>query len=359
MTNVPDRRARILIVDDNPRTTKILSDFFDVNYEILLAASGEEALESLEASALLPDLILLDIIMPGKDGYEICKVLKGSARFKNIPVIFLSSRTDEQSKVYAFKYGAADYIEKPFRIEEIESRIDVQLKISSLQHKLEEYNKYLSELVIDKIAEISDMQISTIYALVKLADYRDDILGLHLQRTQLMCKKIAEELSSKSIYKSEIDDNFIQNIYKASPLHDIGKVGIPDCIYLKPGKLTFEEFEVMKTHSNIGAESLQAVLNKFPNNDFMRMGISIAKYHHEKWNGQGYPEGLQGTQIPLCARVMALSDVYDALRTERPYKKAYSHDESFKIIIDGRGEHFDPIIVDIFIEIQDWIMNLY
>lgn len=359
MTNVPDRRARILIVDDNPRTTKILSDFFDVNYEILLAASGEEALESLEASALLPDLILLDIIMPGKDGYEICKVLKGSARFKNIPVIFLSSRTDEQSKVYAFKYGAADYIEKPFRIEEIESRIDVQLKISSLQHKLEEYNKYLSELVIDKIAEISDMQISTIYALVKLADYRDDILGLHLQRTQLMCKKIAEELSSKSIYKPEIDDNFIQNIYKASPLHDIGKVGIPDCIYLKPGKLTFEEFEVMKTHSNIGAESLQAVLNKFPNNDFMRMGISIAKYHHEKWNGQGYPEGLQGTQIPLCARVMALSDVYDALRTERPYKKAYSHDESFKIIIDGRGEHFDPIIVDIFIEIQDWIMNLY
>ncbi|MEI8216090.1 MAG: HD domain-containing phosphohydrolase [Eubacteriales bacterium] len=359
MTNDSDRPAKILLVDDNPMTVNILCNSLDGNYEKHIAVSGEEALDLLEASDTLPDLIILDILMQGIDGYQVCKVLKANSRFLNIPVIFLSSLTDEQSKIHAFKYGAADYIEKPFRPEEIKSRVDVQLKISALQRKLEKHNKYLNELVIEKVAEISDIQLSTIYALVKLADYRDDILGLHLQRTQLMCKKIAEVLSMSAIYQPEINDDFIENIYKASPLHDIGKVGIPDRIYFKPGKLSFDEFEVMKTHANVGAAALQAVLNKFPNNEFLRMGINIANYHHEKWNGLGYPDGLKGPQIPLCARIMAISDVYDALRTQRPYKKAYSHEESFKIIIEGRGSHFDPIIIDAFIEIEDWVMSLY
>ena len=359
MTIDQERQAKILIVADNPTGIGALANSLNENYENQLADSCDQALDFLESSVVMPNLILFYITMPETDYFSVCRVLKSNERFKDIPVIFLSSHTNERSKIDAFKSGAVDYIAYPFRMEEIKGRIDVQLKISSLLRKLEVYNKYLNELVIEKVAEISDIQLSTIYALVKLADYRDDILGLHLQRTQQICKKIAEVLSVNSIYQSEANTDFIQNIFKASPLHDIGKVGIPDRIYLKPGKLTFEEFEVMKTHSNIGAGSLRSVLNKFPNNEFLQMGMNIAKYHHEKWNGHGYPEGLQGTQIPLSARIMAISDVYDALRTERPYKKAYSHEDSFKIIIEGRGEHFDPIIIDTFIEIEDWIKSLY
>jgi putative two-component system response regulator len=203
------------------------------------------------------------------------------------------------------------------------------------------------------------MQLSTIFALVKLTDYRDDILGSHLERTQLLCKLIAEKLAEYPKYNATITSGFIDNLYKASPLHDIGKVGIPDGIYLKPTKLTTEEFEIIKGHTTIGADTLKSILDRFPGNEFIRIGIDIARFHHEKWNGAGYPDGLIGEAIPLTARIMAVSDVFDALRTKRPYKNPFSHEDSIQIIIDGSGNHFDPSVVEAFLAIESSVKPLY
>jgi putative two-component system response regulator len=351
MQTMSGKRFKILIIDDNPATIKILGSIISDNYTKQVATSGESAIEILEASTELPDLILLDLIMPGMDGFETCKMIKQNIRYKDIPIIFLSSRTDSLTKIEALKAGGVDYITKPFNFDEMRSRIDVHLSIHNFEQELSKHNKYLSTLIDEKAKEISEIQLSTIYALVKLTDYRDDVIGGHLQRTQIMCQRIAESLRSKSKYIAIIDDEFISNIYKSSPLHDIGKVGIPDNIYLKPGKLTPEEFEVMKRHTTIGAETLEAVLLRFPNNEFIEMGIDIAKYHHEKWDGKGYPEGLSGDNIPISARIMAVSDVFDALMSKRPYKEAFSFSDSYNIILEGKGSHFDPMVVDAFIEI--------
>jgi putative two-component system response regulator len=351
------KRFKILIVDDNPATIKILGSLISDNYAKQVATSGESAIEILEASIELPDLILLDLIMPGMDGLETCKIIKQNVRYKDIPIIFLSSRTDTLTKIEALKAGGVDYITKPFNFDEMRSRVDVHLSIHDLERELSKHNKYLNTLIDEKAKEISEIQLSTIYALVKLTDYRDDVLGGHLLRTQIMCQRIAEKLRNESKYQSVIDEEFISNIYKSSPLHDIGKVGTPDSIYLKPGKLTTEEFEIMKRHTTIGAETLQAVLLRFPNNEFIEMGIDIAKYHHEKWDGTGYPEGLSGQEIPISARIMAVSDVFDALMSKRPYKEAFSFAESYNIILEGKGNHFDPMVVNAFIQIADEVVT--
>jgi putative two-component system response regulator len=356
MQTMSKKRFKILIVDDNPATIKILGSIISDDYSKQVATSGESAIEILEASIELPDLILLDLIMPGMDGFETCRIIKQNLRYKDIPIIFLSSRNDTLTKIEALKIGGVDYITKPFNFDEIRSRVDVHLSIYDLEKELAKHNKRLNTLIDEKAKEISEIQLSTIYALVKLTDYRDDVIGGHLQRTQIMCQRIAEKLSSESKYQSIIDDEFISNIYKSSPLHDIGKVGIPDSIYLKPGKLTPDEFEVMKRHTTIGAETLEAVLLRFPNNEFIEMGIDIAKYHHEKWDGKGYPKGLSGEAIPISARIMAVSDVFDALMSKRPYKEAFSFSESYNIILEGKGNHFDPMVVDAFIEIVDEVV---
>jgi putative two-component system response regulator len=354
--NLTKKRIKILIVDDNPGTLKILGSIISDEYTKQVATSGESAIEILEASSELPDLILLDLIMPGIDGVETCKIIKQNVRYKNIPIIFLSSRSDSLTKIEALKVGGVDYITKPFNFDEMRSRIDVHLSIHNLEQELAKHNRYLNDLIDEKAKEISEIQLSTIYALVKLTDYRDDVLGGHLQRTQIMCQRIAEKLQSEIKYESIIDDAFISNIFKSSPLHDIGKVGISDRIYLKPGKLTSEEFEIMKRHATIGAETLEAVLLRFPNNEFISMGIDIAKFHHEKWDGNGYPEGLSGEEIPISARIMAVSDVFDALMSKRPYKDAFSYAESYNIILEGKGIHFDPMVVDAFIEIVNEVV---
>ena len=243
---------------------------------------------------------------------------------------------------------------------------DLMVKYSELSNTIEKnnkllskYNEQLEEMVDEKVREVSDLQLATIYALVKLSESRDDDTGAHIERTAGLCKLMAQLLSKEQIYKHLIDDNFIENIYKASPLHDIGKVGIPDSILLKPGKLTKEEFEIMKTHVNIGYDTLKEVYDRFPNNSFLEMGMDIIKYHHEKWDGSGYPHGLSGRQIALPGRIMAIVDVYDALRSKRVYKDAYSHEKSCNIIQEGRGGHFDPFIVDVFIENNREIEKLH
>lgn len=217
------------------------------------------------------------------------------------------------------------------------------------EDKLEQYSKHLEEMVAAKVKETSDAQIATIFALVKLAESRDDETGAHIERTASFCRLLAEKARTLPQYASIITDEYLTAIYRASPLHDIGKVGISDLILLKPGKLTPEEFAIMKTHVEIGYQTLKSVDNRYMNNSFIQMGLDITRYHHEKWDGSGYLAELQGEDIPLSARIMALSDVYDALRSKRVYKPAYTHEKSMEIIEEGRGKHFDPTLTDLFL----------
>lgn len=231
--------------------------------------------------------------------------------------------------------------------------------IAQREMELKKYSEHLEELVDAKVREISDAQIATIYALVKLAESRDGDTGAHIERTAQLCRLLAEKLRQLPEFSEIIDDEYIENIYRSSPLHDIGKVGIPDAILQKPGKLTPEEYEIMMTHAEIGAKTLEDVAKQYKGNTFIKMGLEIAKGHHEKWDGTGYPNGLSGKDIPLSARIMAIVDVYDALRSKRSYKEGFSHEKSAKIIEKGMGTHFDPLLVGVFLRYQNEFRDLY
>ena len=231
--------------------------------------------------------------------------------------------------------------------------------IAQREMELKKYNEHLEELVDAKVREISDAQIATIYALVKLAESRDGDTGAHIERTAQLCRLLAEKLRQLPEFSEIIDDEYIENIYRSSPLHDIGKVGIPDAILQKPGKLTPEEYKIMMTHAEIGAKTLEDVAKQYKGNTFIKMGLEIAKGHHEKWDGTGYPNGLSGKDIPLSARIMAIVDVYDALRSKRSYKEGFSHEKSANTIEEGMGTHFDPLLVGVFLRYQNEFRDLY
>jgi len=337
----------ILVVDDMPANLELLSGMLkDSHYKIRAALSGELALQSARNDP--PELILLDINMPGMDGYEVCRRLKAEANLKDIPVIFLSALNEQMDKVKAFGVGGVDYVTKPFQFEEVCARVETHLRLRRMQLELERHNLHLEDLVREQIAEISDSQLAAIIALTKLAESRDDNTGAHIERTRTFARALAEKMRNNPVHTGSITESFIESIYHTASLHDIGKVGIKDNILLKPGKLTPEEFEIMKTHSIIGANTLQTARGKYPRSAFLNMGIDIARSHHEKWDGSGYPDGLAGEAIPLAARIMAVADVYDALRAERPYKPAFSHEKSSKIILENSGSHFDPAVIAAF-----------
>lgn len=350
---------KILIVDDSPEAIEVLGSALPKHYKRQVALSGEKAIKLLDTSEELPDLILLDVLMSGMDGYEVCRHLKKDERLKDIPVIYLSALTDTKDKVKAFEQGGVDYIEKPFQLEEVRARVDTHLKLRFFQKQLETYNNNLKQMVEEKVKEISESQMATIFALAKLAETRDKDTGDHLKRMQLFCRLMAENLSIHSKYKDRINVEFIGNLQKASPLHDIGKVGIRDVILLKPGKLTSEEFEEMKQHTSLGANTLEEVYQEYPGNYFIKIGIEIARSHHEKWDGSGYPDGLCGDEIPLSAQIVALVDVYDALRSKRVYKEAYSNENTRGIIIQESGKHFDSSIVEVFLELEQEFDKAY
>lgn len=351
--------AKILIVDDSPEAIEVLTGGLPNNCKCQVALSGEKAIELLDKSEELPDLILLDVMMPGMDGYEVCEHLKKDKRLKEIPVIYLSALSDTKDKVKAFIHGGVDYIEKPFQLEEVRARIATHLTLRFLQKELEVHNHNLQQMVEEKVKEISESQMATIFALAKLAESRDEDTGDHLKRVQIFCKLLAEKLGEHPKYIRKINPEFIHNLELASPLHDIGKVGIRDVILLKPGKLLPEEFEEMKQHTTIGANTLEEVYQNYPNNHFIRTGIEIAQYHHEKWDGSGYREGLRGDEIPLSAQIMALADIYDALRSKRVYKEAYTHEKTCKIIMEGREKHLNSLIVDEFLAYDQEFERIY
>ncbi|OPX98046.1 MAG: Cyclic di-GMP phosphodiesterase response regulator RpfG [Syntrophorhabdus sp. PtaU1.Bin002] len=348
----PRTVAKIFVVDDEHANLQILTTLLNGrDYEVLPFSSGKEALKAARSDP--PDLILLDISMPEMNGFEVCKKLKADKQFADLPVIFISGLTETKKKIMAFAVGGVDYVTKPFNFEEVLARVETHLKLHRLQSELALQNTLLKDLVKAQVKEISDSQMATIVALAKLAESRDDDTGRHLDRVQVFCKDLASTLGEESSYSDRIDPAFVENMFHASPLHDVGKVGIPDSILLKSGKLTASEFEVMKTHAAIGAHTLRAVQKNYPRNVFINMGIAIAQHHHEKWDGSGYPDGLAGEQIPLEARIMAVVDVYDALRSKRCYRPALSHEESCGIILEGEDSQFDPHIIEVFRKIAD------
>lgn len=340
---------RIMVVDDTPANLRLLDNVLrERGYQVFAFRSGELALTAARRSP--PDLILLDINMPEMNGYEVCEHLKADTGLKDVPVIFISAMNETMDKVRAFGIGGVDYINKPFQVEEVEARVKTHLKLRRLQVELAEHNLRLQELVNEQVREISNAQMAIIFAMAKMTETRDDETGKHSERVRRYCVLLARAL--EPYYPSEITEEYIDLIYHASPLHDIGKVSTPDSILQKPGKLTLREFEEMQKHTIIGAKTLEAVKGQYPNNAFINMGIAIARWHHEHWNGSGYPDHLAGEQIPLCARIMAMADVYDALRSWRVYKPAYNHDLSCEMIQQENGTHFDPLVVEVFMQLE-------
>jgi putative two-component system response regulator len=361
--NTLNEKFSVLVVDDSEMNRDLLlRRLSKMDLELSEAGNGEEALKAMKEHSF--DLVLLDIMMPVMDGYETLEYMQKNEDTQRIPVIMITALDDVDSAVRCIDMGAVDYITKPFNPTLLKSRVTASLERKRLSDadenrrlQTELSNEYLSEQVREKVREISKSQLAAIFAMSKLAESRDPETGEHLERMREYCKVLSEQLSRMPKYRSIIDREFVDNIYAASPLHDIGKVGVDDSVLLKPGKLNAEEWKQMKLHPVIGAETLREVDRQHPGNSFIKTGIAIAEGHHEKWDGSGYPHGVAGEKIPLVARVLALGDVYDALTSKRCYKEAFSHEKSVSIILEGDGNHFDPDIVLAFreteIEFQD------
>ncbi|MBL4901551.1 MAG: two-component system response regulator [Desulfocapsa sp.] len=341
-------KQKILIVDDTPGNIILLGKALQNRYNIIVATNGYDALRVAQESPC-PDLILLDIVMHGLDGFEVCERLKNNAVTRKIPVIFVTAKGENENEARGFEVGGVDYITKPINPVLVRARVQTHLA-------LYDQNRVLEERVRERTLEILHIQDVTIYSMAVLAETRDNETGKHIMRTQHYVRVLAEQLIKAGKYRDYLDAARINLLFKSAPLHDIGKVGIADSILLKPGKLTEEEFAVMKKHTSYGRDAIvkaEQEIGVGSSTTFLTMAREIAYTHHEKWNGQGYPEGICGDAIPLSGRLMAVADVYDALISKRVYKEAFSHEKAVAIIIDGRGEHFDPELVDAFIEEQE------
>ena len=340
-----------MIVDDSAENLRLVGRMLSrQGYQVSAFRIGATALEAARRDP--PDLLLLDIDMPVMDGYEVCAAFKRDPTLRAVPVLFLSALRDTEAKVKAFASGGVDYIDKPFRYEEVEARVRTHLRLHQLQRQLELHNERLVELVDEQVREISDAQAATIEALARLAESRDDDTGLHVERVRTYSLVLADAIRQRG--SEEIPDKtFVDTIHQASPLHDIGKVAIPDAVLRKPGKLTAAEFAIVKTHTVVGAQTLEAVHRRYPGNANIRMALDIVRSHHERWDGSGYPDGLRGQVIPLSARIVALADVYDALRSRRPYKEPWTQEETVVAIVDDSGSHFAPAVVEVFLAVVD------
>ncbi|MDF3835760.1 two-component system response regulator [Cupriavidus basilensis] len=352
-----DAQPTILVVDDLPENLAMMAALLQDRYRVKVATSGGDAVRI--ASAAPPGLILLDVMMPGIDGYEVCRRLKSDPVTMDVPVIFLTSRTGEHDETRGFQVGAVDYIMKPISPLVMHARIATHLTLKNARDFLRDKSAYLEQEVQRRTREISMIQDVTIMAMASLAETRDNETGNHLRRTQHYVRRLAQSLRHHPRFSGILDDATIDLLFKSAPLHDIGKVGIPDRILLKPGKLTPEEFEVMKTHTTLGRDAIaHAEAQCGAPNSFLRFAREIAHYHQEKWDGSGYPEGLAGDAIPVSARLMAIADVYDALISRRVYKPPFPHAQAVRMIEQGSGSHFDPDMVDAFLAIADAFQSI-
>lgn len=343
----------VLVVDDTPANLTVASELLAPHYRVKIANSGVTALRAA-ASAPVPDLILLDVRMPGLDGYEVCRSLKASRDTRDIPVIFLTAQSDAEDETLGFQAGAMDYVTKPISPSVLLARVATQLALKANADFLRDKAGFLAQEVERRTREVLAIQDVTILAMASLAETRDNETGNHIRRTQFYVKALAEKLRDHARFAAFLSESNITMLFKSAPLHDIGKVGIPDHILLKPGKFEPHEFEIMKTHTTIGRDAIEFAEKELgTSTSFLTIAKEIAYAHQEKFDGTGYPLGLEGDAIPISARLMAVADVYDALISRRVYKEPMSHETAVSILVEGRGRHFDPDVLDAFLSIQD------
>ena len=347
-----DGQAKILVVDDEKFFIDVIVELLNGDYKVSVAMDGQQALRRAQAEPL-PDLILLDIMMPDMEGHEVCKQLKESPITRDIPVIFLTVKSEVSDEVKGFELGAVDYILKPISPPVVRARVATHLALNRARRQLAFQNQQLEEKVRERTAELSRTKDVAIYCMASLAETRDAETGKHILRTQNYVRTLAQGLKDHPRFSDYLSDEIIEMLYKTSPLHDIGKVGVPDQILLKPGKLDPDEWEEMKQHTVYGHDSLLRAEQVLGTTDFLQMAREIAYTHHEKWDGSGYPRGLKGDEIPVSGRLMAVADVYDALISYRVYKKPIPHEEALEIIRSASGSHFDPVIVEQFVAQQE------
>ncbi len=347
------KKPTVLVVDDTPDNLALMSGLLRKDYRVKVATNGQQAI-NVATSGEPPDLILLDIMMPGMDGYTACAILKADPRTRPIPIIFLTAKTEVEDETRGLELGAVDYLTKPVRPPIALARIKTHLALKASADFLRNQNDFLETEVDRRTREVMMIQDVTILAMASLAETRDTDTGNHIRRTQFYIKALSEDLSTHPRFSAFLTKSNIARLFKSAPLHDIGKVGIPDRILLKPGRFTPEEFEIMKAHCALGRDAIQHAEDTLGASvEFLSMAKEIAYSHQEKWDGSGYPVGLAGDAIPVSARLMAVADVYDALISRRVYKEGMPHEKAMGIILEGRGSHFDPDIVDSFMRIHE------
>ena len=345
--------STILVVDDNPENLTVLCELLHGQYQVRASNSGARALQMVLQEPR-PDLVLLDVMMPGMSGHEVIELMRADARTRDIPVIFTTALSATEDEQQGLVLGAVDYITKPLKPAIVLARVHTHLELAHARRRLAVLNNELEREVQHRMRENLLIQEVSIRALARLAETRDNETGNHLLRTQAYVRALAQQLRQHPDYAPELDERSIALFARSAPLHDIGKVGIPDQVLLKPGPLTPDEWAVMKTHAQLGAEAIaRAELEDEPHVEFLDCAVQIARHHHERWDGRGYPDGLTGSSIPLAARLMALADVFDALISVRVYKPAMPFDQARVAILAGRGTQFDPNIVDAFVACYD------
>ena len=347
---VDNSSARILLVDDAAENIRVLAGLLAV-HRISAALDGEQAL-ALARSAARPDLILLDVMMPGMSGLEVCARLKEDPSTREIPIIFITSLGSPHDEVAGFEVGAVDYIAKPFSPPVVRARVSTQLALLNARRQLAEQNAVLEERVAERTQQLQhaldrlkEGSLETIVRLSRAAEYKDDDTGAHVLRVGHYAAAVARQLGQTP--------EEVELLLHAAPMHDIGKIGVPDRILLKPGKLEPQEWEVMRRHSEMGARILAG-----SESPIIRLAETVAWTHHERWDGSGYPRGLVGTEIPLAGRIVAVADVFDALTSRRPYKEPLPVDRSFAILREGSGQHFDPDVIEAFFAVEAEILEI-
>jgi len=357
---VPAARSRILIVEDELPDQLILEDLLEQQFEVHTSSNGREALDYLKVPHPV-DLILMDIMMPVLDGFEACQQIKADPELQDIPVLFLTSLESVADEKHGLSLGAEDFIHKPYSPPLVLARVHNHIELARSRKLLRKRNAALelqvqerTRALLHETAQVMRAQESTINSLCALAELRDNETGDHIRRTQHYVRTLARRLSLSPLFAAELSEATIALLFKSAPLHDVGKVAIPDAILLKPGKLTDDEWSIMKRHAEYGRDALVEAEKELGDSvSFLRYAREIAYGHHEKWDGSGYPQQLSGNAIPLAARIMAVADVYDALISKRVYKPAMAHGQAVEIIMQGRGKHFDPAIIDLLVDVID------
>jgi putative two-component system response regulator len=345
----------VLLVDDNPANLRIGKNVLAEKFAVATSPSAEKMFTLLENN--IPAMILLDVDMPEMNGYEAIKTLKSKQETKDIPVIFLTARAESDDELEGLTLGAIDYITKPFQPRLLLKRIEVHLLVEAQRKELQYFNENLQKMVEEKTQSVIELQNALLKTMAELVECRDDITGGHIERTQRGIKFLLEGIEKSGVYRDETKGWDVNLLLQSCQLHDVGKISISDSILKKPGKLTDEEFAEMKKHAAFGEQIIEKIEALTKGSDFLDYAKIFAASHHERWDGSGYPRGLKGDKIPLLGRIMAVADVYDALTSERPYKKAFTHEEAARIITEGKGTQFDPSLVEVFIRVADQFKN--